>query len=64
MFTFHWLELCHMAVPHQKGGWEVLSLAGRPSSQLKLRELITKEEGKMGYQETVLSFCHLLEVRL
>ena len=51
-------------VPHQKGGWEVLSLAGRPSSQLKLRELITKEEGKMGYQETVLSFCHLLEVRL
>ena len=64
LLTSCWLELCHMAVPHQKGGWEVLSLAGRPSSQLKLRELITKEEGKMGYQETVLSFCHLLEVRL
>ena len=64
LLTSCWLELCHMAASHQKGGWEVLSLAGQPSSQLKLRKLITKKEGKMGYQETVLSFCHFLEVRL
>lgn len=64
LLTSYCLGFVTSAAPRQKGGWEMLSLAGQPPNQLKLRKLITKKEGKMGYQETVLSFCHLLEVRL
>ena len=57
--------LCHIgcASPERRLGNVVLG-SGQPPNQLKLRKLITKKEAKMGYQETVLSFCHLLEVRL